>query len=120
MEETDQVSEISYTVMPDHIHTLFRLGEKLTLPQVVGKLKQQSRKKSALAPLNWLDGYHDHKLRVDSEQYPTLHYLYMNPYRAKLLEAKSSWPYTHIDSEAWKWFQPLLDKDCPYPDWLDE
>jgi len=40
MEAEKQVSEISYSVMPDHIHILFRLGETLTLSQVVGKLKQ--------------------------------------------------------------------------------
>ncbi len=120
MVATKQVSEISYTVMPDHIHTLFRLGKTLKLSQVVGKLKQQSRKSSRLNPLNWQNGYHDHKIREDSELQPTLHYLYLNPYRAKLLDNNFTWPYTHIDPDAWKWLQPLLDKECPYPEWLNE
>lgn len=119
MEADQQISETSYTVMPDHVHVLFRLGEALTLSQVVGKLKQQSRKSSGLSPVNWQNGYHDHRLRNDSEQHPTLHYIYMNPYRARLMKDVSTWPHSRINANAWKWFEPLLDKDCPYPEWLD-
>jgi len=44
----------------------------------------------------------------------------MNPYRAKLITSNEKWPYIHIASNEWAWFQHLLDEDCPYPEWLDE
>ena len=120
MEADQQLSETSYTVMPDHVHLQLRLGEALTLSQAVGKLKHQSRKRSGFNPLNWQPGFHDHKLRTNEELHPILHYIHLNPYRADLLAYDSTWPYTHIDADAWKWFQSLLDKDCPYPEWLTE
>lgn len=115
-----QISEASYTIMPDHVHMLLRLGATLSLSQVVGKLKQLTRKSSGLDPLNWQVGYHDHKLRNDGELHPIVHYMYMNPYRAQLQKTGETWPFTHIYPNTWKWFQPLLQKDCPYPSWLAE
>lgn len=106
--------------MPDHVHSLFRLGASLTLSQVAGKLKQLSRKKSGVSPISWQGGYHDHKLRSDDELHPILHYIYMNPYRAKLIPRDQIWPYTHIHPEQWAWFKKLLNKDCPYPEWLTD
>ncbi len=120
MDESQQIAAVSYTVMPDHVHIVFQLGISLSLPQVIGKLKQLSRKKSAPAPIHWQPSFHDHKLRTDTELHPILHYIYLNPYRAKLITTDQTYPYTHIAPSHWTWFQPLLKQNCPYPEWLAE
>ncbi|MDQ8200924.1 transposase [Pelagicoccus enzymogenes] len=120
MESAKQLSEASFTVMPDHVHLLFRLGSTLTLSQAIAKLKQRSRGSARVNPLHWQNGFHDHKLRNDSELHPILHYMYLNPYRARLLDQGSIWHYVHVEPSAWNWIQPLLLKDCPYPEWLTD
>ncbi|MBK1880666.1 REP-associated tyrosine transposase [Pelagicoccus mobilis] len=118
--ERDNVFEmIAHVLMPDHVHILFRLGEILDLGKSISRLKFQFRKTSEPAKTYWQSGYYDHKLRNDSELHPILHYIYMNPYRAKLTEINTTWPYLYFRAKEWQWFEPLLDKDCPYPEWLD-
>ncbi len=110
----------AYTLMPDHVHLLIRLGSKLDLGKTISRMKFEFRKKSAPAPIHWQSSFHDHKLRTDAELHPILHYIYLNPYRAKLITTDQPYPYTHIAPSHWTWFQPLLKQNCPYPEWLAE
>lgn len=118
MEADDTISHTSYTLMPDHVHAIFHLGERLTLARTIARLKSKTKQLTQTDRPDWQSGYYDHKLRNEEERYPILHYIYMNPYKAKLTATSEIWPYTQIHTEDWKWFQPLLNKDCPYPDWL--
>lgn len=119
LERDKVIRTIAFVIMPDHVHILFRLGRILDLGKAIARLKYQFRKASEPSRIYWQGGYHDHKLRDDNELHPILHYMYMNPYRAKLVQTNQTWPHLFIRDKEWSWFQPLLDKDCPYPEWLD-
>lgn len=118
MEADETISHTSYTLMPDHAHLLFLLGKRLSLARTIARLKSKTRQLTPTEPPIWQSGYYDHKLRNEEEAYPILHYIYMNPYKAKLISPSETWPHTHIHTRDWKWFQPLLNADCPYPEWL--
>ena len=46
------------TVMPDHIHLLFVLGERLTLARIMAKVKSRARR--ADAPWRWQGNSFEH------------------------------------------------------------
>ena len=111
---------IAFTIMPDHIHILVRLGIRLTLGKAVAKLKAISKTKCRTATCVWLRGFFDRKLRSDDDVYPIIHYIFMNPYRAELIAQNKEWPFFYCNSETLKWFRTHIREACPYPEWLDD
>ncbi len=110
------------TIMPDHIHLLITLGERLSLDKSINRLKAKT---SALlrvrpSPLTWQRGFFDHKLRADEPLFAIFLYVYLNPYRAALCEYTSRWPWFYCRSEDWAWFKNHLDADLPPPAWLSD
>ena len=91
--EVSDAEVFCVTVMPDHVHVLFRLGVRLKLGQLVGRLKVQTR--DALRPWNlgWQDDYFEHRLGPDEESEPYARYLFLNPYRAGLIPQNEDWPW---------------------------
>lgn len=120
MEADGTISQASYCLMPDHAHILFHLGERLPLAQAIARLKSKTKQLTPTQPLIWQSGYYDHKLRNAEDLHPILHYLYMNTYQAQVINTTETWPYTHIHETDWSWFAPLLNADCPYPEWLTD
>ena len=106
------------TVMPDHCHLLFTLGDRLKLPQIASKLKRQIRKTLKQDQL-WQDNFHDHRVRPDQELEPFARYIFLNPYRKQLIRTDQSWP-------GWicnKHFRPLFashlrEGSFPPKEWL--
>jgi putative transposase len=108
------------TVMPDHIHLLITLGDRLPLHKAVARLKSKSApvlrtKDSALV---WQSGFFDHKLRPDDSVAAVLLYIYLNPYRAQLCESTVTWPGFYCRTEEWSWFKDMLSANLPPPEWL--
>jgi len=118
MESESQINETSFTIMPDHIHMIFRPGSLLSLSQVISKTKQLSRSGCPLPSLHWQSGYYDHKLRNEEGECPILHYMYMNPYQGKRISSNEKWPYFRCYPKTWSWLKTTLDRDCPYPEWI--
>jgi REP element-mobilizing transposase RayT len=106
------------TVMPDHIHVLFRLGKRLTLGQVLGRLKSKTRTALAGRGIAWQESFFDHRLQPDEPALPIFHYIFMNPYRKGIAAAGEQWHGFRCSSEDWEWFQHHLNDGCPYPEWL--
>lgn len=108
------------TIMPDHLHLLFKLGDRLSFGQVVGKLKTLARDRGRAKWKFQEDGY-EHQLRpVDSmEDYGF--YIFMNPYRARLLAMDQTWPcWVCPDSRQFRFVQYLGAGGLPAPEWLSE
>ena len=107
-------------VMPDHIHALVILGERLTLGQSIGRLKSKTKPVlHAIDPaLEWERDFYDHHVRPDEERLAIFLYVFLNPYRAGLCARGDRWPWYFCRDEDWHWFSGLLDADCPYPEWL--
>jgi REP element-mobilizing transposase RayT len=106
------------TIMPDHLHLLVELGLKLDLSKAVARLKSRTAAALRGANLKWQAGYFDHRLRPHESALPYFHYIYLNPYRAKLIEAGTEWPWFFCGAEDRAWFLPLLDNGLPVPEWL--
>lgn len=79
------------TVMPDHCHLLFTLGNRLTLSQSISKLKRQVRKGLNQKDI-WQDNYYDHRIRPEQELEPFAKYIFLNPYRKGLIPCEQTWP----------------------------
>ena len=107
-----------HVIMPDHLHALIVLGERLSLARAVQRLKAKTSAVLHSAGLAWERGFFDHKLRADEPVDPIFRYIYLNPYRANLLPISERWPHYHCAAADWAWFSRQLDRDLPIPDWL--
>lgn len=105
-------------VMPDHVHVLFSLGERLPLDRVIAKFK--SRVRAVEAVWRWQANVFEHRLRADEDAENYAFYVFMNPYRAGLAEMNSSWP-GWLPGTDFRWrFEDGLSADgVPPAEWLD-
>jgi REP element-mobilizing transposase RayT len=114
----------SAVVMPDHIHALIILGERLTLGQSVGRLKAKAKSSlravaaHSATSLAWERDFYDHRVRPDEDRWAIFHYIFFNPYRAGLSVTGDRWPWYYCRESDWSCFKDLLDAHPPYPDWL--
>lgn len=117
----EQVLQVrAFTLMPDHLHLLLTLGEKLELSKAVARLKAKLRPSMNRSALAWQAGFHDHLLRTEESLGPYFRYIHLNPYQARLIEPGSIWPYTWFRPEDWAWFESLTDDGKALPEWLAE
>lgn len=79
------------TVMPDHVHYIFTLGERLELPRLIAKFKSLSRLVLRDSGLEWQDNYFDHRLRSEASMEPFVRYVFLNPYRKGLISVDEEW-----------------------------
>jgi REP element-mobilizing transposase RayT len=115
----DQVWDLrAATLMPDHVHLLARLGERLTLSQAIGRMKAKTKPALSGVDLAWHDSYYDHKLGPDEAVQSVVHYIFMNPYRAGIVSPGSSWPWFRLGKDESEWFTGLYSENVPMPAWL--
>jgi putative transposase len=107
-------------VMPDHVHLLVQLGEKLSLGKAVARLKSRSSLLLKGIGVRWQPGFHEHRLRPQENRLPLFLYIYLNPYRARLVPTDASWPWFVCGDRDREWFLPMLNKGLPEPAWLSE
>lgn len=105
-------------IMPDHVHLLFQLGEKLTLGRTIARLKSKSITGLKAVGLRWQSGYFEHRLRSEEDPLPLFLYIYLNPYKEGLLLPKAPWPWYLCRQEDMDWFAGYLDQGLPEPAWL--
>jgi REP element-mobilizing transposase RayT len=73
------------TVMPDHAHVLFTLGQRLNLSQVVARLKAKTQTLVRSQGSDWQDNFYDHKVRPEDSIEQIIRYFFKNPVRAGLI-----------------------------------
>lgn len=105
-------------IMPDHIHLLATLHDKLPLSRVIARLKSKTRAALATTGLRWQGNYYEHRLRETDAIESVLHYICLNPYRAALLPTSDTYPWSWLGSREGDWFKPRLDDGKPFADWL--
>lgn len=81
------------TVMPDHVHALLTLGNRLALGQLLGKYKTLTREYLRRKGLHWQRDFFDHRLRPEDLASPFARYIFLNPYREHLIPRRSLWPW---------------------------
>ena len=106
------------SVMPDHIHLLVTLGERLTLSQAVSRLKGKTSPFLSKVGANWQQNYYDHRLRPDDSVEGAIRYIHSNPHRDDLVKTSKPWPYFYCRLDDWSWFETLTDSGRPFPQWL--
>ncbi|MCX7008727.1 MAG: transposase [Kiritimatiellaeota bacterium] len=79
------------TIMPDHLHALLVLGPRLQLGRVIAKLKALTRGTLLANDFVWQRDFFEHHLRANEHPSPFARYIFLNPYRAGLLERRAVW-----------------------------
>ncbi len=105
-------------IMPDHIHMLITLGENSELPSIIRLFKGRLAASLRQNEMQWQRGYFDHRLRPDDDQLPLFLYIYLNPYRANLIQRGQVYAHYYCQPSDWAWFQPLTNENLPFPEWL--
>ena len=107
------------TIMPDHLHCVITLGDATELPQVIRLLKGRLSPVLRAQGLHWQPAVYEHRLRPAEPLLPVFHYIFMNPYRRRLLAATQPWPYFWCSDADRDWYDPGQVGDIPYPAWLE-
>jgi putative transposase len=105
-------------IMPDHAHLLVRLAGELPLGQIIGRIKAKTRAALLVRHLQWQGNFFEHHLRPDEPVVEVLRYIFLNPYRAGLVDPGSTYPWFWLHPEEAAWFVPTLDDGKPFPEWL--
>ncbi|MCG8394976.1 MAG: transposase [Pseudomonadales bacterium] len=82
---------LCFVVMPDHIHWLFELKDRLTLSKVVHLMKSNSAR--AIGRPIWQPGFHDRAIRREEDLLAVARYIVANPLRAGLTSSVREYPY---------------------------
>lgn len=110
---------LAATVMPDHVHVLFQLGDCLTVGQTIARWKTEIRRTICYAE-DFQRDFWEHQLRANEEVEDYALYVFLNPYRAKLVQAgkiRPSW--WAPEPEPFR-FSALLDcHGSPPKEWID-
>lgn len=95
-QQLGKVDSLAFVVMPDHLHWLFKLGEKASLHDVVRRVKGYSAQQiNALRQSDgpvWQSGFHDHALRRQEDVGQVARYVVANPLRAGLVDCLEDYP----------------------------
>jgi len=87
---------LAWVVMPDHVHWLAQLGEKIDLEHCVSRFKSGSARtvnqgRDARGTL-WQPGYYDHLVRDEENLRDVARYIVANPVRAGLVKRVGDYP----------------------------
>lgn len=90
------VNSLAWVVMPDHMHWLLQLGEKMDLSAAIKRFKARSaRRVNAYLKRNgrlWQKGFHDHAIRDQEDIQGIARYIVANPLRAGLVKYIGDYP----------------------------
>jgi REP element-mobilizing transposase RayT len=107
------------TVMPDHIHCIFTLGDRLSLGKAVIKFKAKTKEELKLQGLSWQRDFYDHWLRAEKSMEGFARYIFLNPYRKALLAPDEAWPHWHLSHKYRPEFMAHLDdQGTPPAQWI--
>jgi putative transposase len=111
---------LAAALMPDHLHVLFTLGERLSVGQVMAKLKTLARDKGR-ASWHWQQDGFEHRLRPDEAIEDYGFYIFINPYRARLLLMTEAWPgWICPEPARFRFTAHLIPSGAPPAEWLEQ
>ena len=98
LETENRLEWICIMVMPDHVHTVIKLGEQQTLSKVLHSMKRYTareiNKHLSQNGALWQRSYTDWGIRGgDAALNDTIRYCYANPVRKGIVEAARDYPY---------------------------
>jgi len=120
MKKGGDIDLLCGTIMPNHVHLLTALTEKLSIGQVVGKFKSLTRSFLSEHGMRWQRNYFEHRLRPDDRASHYARYIFLNPYRAGLVPRKTEWPYwIYYANVDFDFIAFLEDRRYPPEEWLN-
>lgn len=120
------------TVMPNHFHLVFELGNRLSLDRTLAKIKGLVSRRlngsdqSSLTITRhggdlWQENAFEHCLRPREDPESYAFYTFMNPYRAGLVGLDEPWPWwVCSDSQRFRFLDALRLGGLPQPEWLEK
>lgn len=87
------VASLAWVLMPDHLHWLIQLCDRLSLSAAMGHFKGRSARRIGKGLAVWQKGFHDHALRRDEDLAATARYIVANPLRAGLVRRVGDYPH---------------------------
>jgi len=92
-----QAESLAYVVMPDHVHWLLAIGNRIALSTVIGTFKSRSARLLNRAPNRseqpvWQRGFHNHALRREEDVKAVARNVIANPLRAGLVKRIGDYP----------------------------
>ena len=110
---------LAFTVMPDHVHWLFQLGDRLTLGRTIARFKFQTSSGLLAHRLIWQRDFFEHRLRGSESVEEYALYIFLNPYRAQLINA-GSWPgWWSATVDLFEFWTKLNGDGSPPTEWLE-
>ncbi|HTD65936.1 MAG TPA: hypothetical protein VK846_05330, partial [Candidatus Limnocylindria bacterium] len=58
---------------------------------------------------HWQKSFYDHRLRADEDRLPVFLYIFLNPFRKKLIPVDNKWSGYYCSANDWNWFGPLTN-----------
>lgn len=117
LERGADLSLCAGSIMPDHVHLIVELGERLSLSQTVARIKSSLRR---LRPdIRWQENFFEHRVRSNAAEEDFAFYIFMNPYVAGCCSLDQTWP-GWISPREFRWsFQgKLRPEGLPQAEWL--
>lgn len=119
LEKTGDGVPLAATVMPDHVHLLFTLGDRLTVSQVGAKIKAAVTREHP--SLQWQLNFFEHRLREPAAGEDFAFYIFMNPFTAKLCRLDETWPgWITSSGIRWSFEDKLREGRFPHAEWLSQ
>lgn len=109
---------LAAVVMPDHVHVLLELGDKLSVGRCVSRWKHLMRRRCDYAG-TWQRDFWEHRIRTDEKVEDYAFYMFLNPYRAGVLSSGSTWPGWWMPKpRSFQFASALNAEGCPPKAWL--
>jgi putative transposase len=88
--EEGEGAVLAATVLPDHVHVVFALGDRLDVGRCVSRWKAVGLRESGYAG-EWQRDFWERRVRDDESVEDYALYILLNPYRAGLAERGEGW-----------------------------
>lgn len=105
-------------IMPEHIHLLVRITGHLPISRCIARLKAKTNPRLLARGGSWQGNFYEHRLRPDDSVHDVVRYMFLNPYRRRLLEIGDTYRWFWLGHEDANRFVPTTDKGRPFPEWL--
>jgi REP element-mobilizing transposase RayT len=110
---------LAATVMPNHVHVLCVLGDRLDVGRCVSRWKTVGRRESGYAG-EWQRDFWERRVRDDESSEDYALYILLNPYRAGLAKRGEAWPWWWAPTPERFMFSTMLGpRGEPPEEWID-
>ncbi|MHB0818006.1 REP-associated tyrosine transposase [Stutzerimonas stutzeri] len=96
VQQNGWASSLAWVVMPDHLHWLVQLNDRM-LADVMKRVKSNSSRRInrclGRTGALWQDGFHDRAVRQDEDVVAMARYIVANPVRAGLVRRVGDYPF---------------------------